>query len=117
MKIEKILETIAREFTGKALGPKPGDGCFYKNHEGKKCAIGIFIPDGHAAQNFIGGVRDLLRNFPSLWKYMPSSNLEKLSHFQWVHDVKIDTASPIEIQRTELMEAAIKTFGGEENDR
>jgi hypothetical protein len=57
---------------------------------GNKCAVGLFIPDGHDAQNYYGDVFGLVykykncgpRELPALIYY----NTELLNKLQLVHD-------------------------------
>lgn len=40
--------------------------CVYLTTDCLKCAIGIFIPDGHLAQQYLGGALSLAEEFPDL---------------------------------------------------
>lgn len=42
---ESMIETIEREFTGKAVNENDYSQCFYRSPTGQKCAIGCFIKD------------------------------------------------------------------------
>ena len=42
--------------------------CVYLNENGDKCAVGLCIPGGHPAQNFIGSVSKLWAKYPELFE-------------------------------------------------
>lgn len=110
MKIEKILEVINREFKGKSIN---GCSCKYLTEDDKKCAIGLFIPDGHEAQDFDGGVSSLLRKYSYLIPLMPSKDIDKLIKFQKTHD-GLDESLTVEQQKKVLCDAAVELFGENE---
>jgi hypothetical protein len=81
---EEIIEKIKSDFKGKSANRH--GRCFYKHPEFPelKCAIGLFIPEGHKGQGLSGGVSCLLEKYPDLKKNMPYPlNLED---FQRKHD-------------------------------
>lgn len=65
----KILEVIrARKFDE----PATDRGyCIYLSAEGNKCGIGLFIPDGHPGQRFLGAVAGLLAIHRDLENFIP----------------------------------------------
>lgn len=110
MKIEKILETIDTKFIGKAVDLEYG-GRNYLTDDGKKCAIGLFIPNGHDAQTEnTMYVISLVDKYPDLLQCLPSSNLERLRTFQETHD-QLDNELSVEKQKQILKAKAIKLFG------
>ena len=66
--------------------------CVYLAPSGLKCAIGCLIPDGHDAQNYEGGVTNLLHDHPDLvllWdveKTGDTDDMRFLSGLQGLHD-------------------------------
>jgi len=118
MKINTVLETIEMNFKGKAFNHNT-DECVYKTDEGKKCFIGLFIPDGHVAEKFKGSVKGLLYTYPTLKKYMPSNDKNKLSNLQRVHDASyynlyyndIENFNTLEEQKMYLMINAMDILG------
>jgi len=44
-----------------------GNLCRYLTPEGRKCAIGLTLPEGHSAQISPGPFSLLVKNFPELW--------------------------------------------------
>lgn len=60
-------------------------GCTYLAADGNKCAVGVFIPDGHVAQEATCYMSTLLLEHPTLEGYMPLQ-LEALCQLQSVHD-------------------------------
>lgn len=115
---EKMIAKVLAEFKGKAEevghGPYSVSRCAYKTVDGKKCAVGMFIPEGHDAQSYIGTVGDLLECHEGLEKHMPLSfertfyyeaDKEKkspLQMFQNVHD-KLPAYESMEGQRAILI--------------
>lgn len=78
---EKMSEVIkARPFERACVV----DGsCLYLNDQGNKCAVGLFIPDGHYAQSYEGDYNNLKNKYPDLKEKMP---LEDMMELQRVHD-------------------------------
>ena len=104
---QEILDTIDKEFKGKAMSDY-GD-CFYLMEDGRKCAIGLFIPDNHEAQKYRWGIRELLRTYPSLLKHMPSKDLDFLEDFQNWHD-NLHHGLSVEDQKQELKDFVERNF-------
>lgn len=84
MKIEKILEKIEVEYKGRAVD-EYGE-CKYKTDDGRKCAIGLFIPERHEGQESESNVLGLLNEYKDLRKHLPSNDIDKLLRFQGLHD-------------------------------
>ncbi len=73
-----------RDGTGRAMSTQR-TGCTYLNKKtGNKCAVGIFIPDGHKAQEY-GGLasKNMVRLYPDLDF---DKNLKLLGKMQVIHD-------------------------------
>ena len=83
MHINKILNKIETDFQGQAI---EYGKCKYKTDDGKKCAIGLFMPEGHEGEMSNAGVSDLLNQYPDLNRFMPSYDMQKLVSFQRAHD-------------------------------
>jgi hypothetical protein len=65
---------------------QPGIGrCVYLTHDGNKCAVGCFIPDGHPAQRSNDVAYGLIHGFPDLAASMPLA-VDGLSYMQSQHD-------------------------------
>ena len=108
MNKDKIIEVIRNEFKGQAMNEWKSD-CAYLSPDGKKCAIGIFIPDGHMAFTQEYGVEELLAFYPDLKKHMPSSDVKLLGKFQEVHD-NLNAHSSVEEQRDMLIKFVMENF-------
>lgn len=89
---QKIIDTIKAKIKGRPsykTDKNTNRGtCLYEDYEGNRCAIGAFIPDGHEALSFIGGVDRLLSSdwYPDLYDYMPLET-DALEGLQGVHDM------------------------------
>ncbi len=88
----KIIQHIKDNFKGKAFNysnPKDrkcgAEVCVYLTKDGRKCAVGLFIPDGHNGQRHIGTVSGLLFRFPDLSDVMPLDT-SSMSGLQRAHD-------------------------------
>lgn len=103
MNKQEIIDTINEKFTGQAVNDKFGT-CQYLTEDGRKCAIGMFIPDGHPAQHKITDVISLLNEYPDLGRYMPFDNLNTLNKFQDCHDSCLDTEMSLEEQKQILID-------------
>ena len=79
---DKVCDRL-RDGTGQALGEH---ACEYLSRKGLKCAVGIFIPDGHLAQNFEGGIDLLLEEYPNSLPGFLELNKGLLAELQEVHD-------------------------------
>lgn len=86
---QAIKDHIRREFKGKAIN---GPYCQYLTQDGKKCAVGMFIPDGHVAQKTCANALALLDRYPELKEKMPLSRLA-MHELQTAHDSLLSTQS------------------------
>ena len=62
----------------------PRHTCAYKDGN-NHCAVGCFIPHGHAGMKSQKDVGHLLANFPDLEKYMPLE-FDAMDKLQYIHD-------------------------------
>lgn len=108
-KLDYLLKKIDTEFKGKATD-KAGM-CEYLTEEGKKCLIGLFIPDGHEAQHDCGDVHSILNDYTDLLELMPSADLSKLKRLQEAHDYMNDYLN-LDQQKEYLKQKAIEILGG-----
>lgn len=97
---QTIIDVINRDFKGKAV---MGETCSYLTEDGKKCAIGLFIPNGHEAQLSTLEVHSLLEHYPDLWKHMPSKDIVFLMDFQNTHDFELSHEDSLEDQKKTLI--------------
>lgn len=112
MNVEEVCGIIDREFKGKAVEDALfGTRCVYKTVDGKKCLIGLFIPEGHPAQRFRGGVYKLIETYPDLLELMPSKNIEVLRNLQIVHD-EMNGRMRLEKQKEHLKNNVKQYIGG-----
>lgn len=82
----KILEVLkARPLEGPAIRDEYSYTCAYKGKDGNRCAVGMFIPDGHDGESYEGSVGSLLERYPDLMPLMPLQ-YEGLKGIQLVHD-------------------------------
>lgn len=80
----KVIKHIEENFKGKAFN-KQTNLCQYKTIDGKKCAVGLFIPEKHKAFKLAGNVDRLLTLYPDLTKVMPL-DITYLTALQRIHD-------------------------------
>jgi len=84
MQDTEVKKIIDERFTGRAV---TDDGfCRYLTCDGKKCAIGIFMPDDHEGQKTEASVYTLFREYPDLMGRMPLTSVVNLRIFQTMHD-------------------------------
>jgi len=81
-KMLKILN--ARRYSKPAIDKTTGS-CLYLAANGNKCAVGLFIPKGHAGQKFSGIAYDLFTHYEDLSARMPLSQIG-MTEFQESHD-------------------------------
>ena len=76
--VKKVIDTM---FIGRAYSWT--QGCEYLTDTGKKCGVGLFIPDGHAAQKSRRSAEYMIMDHPELEEMMPLSvyGLERLQQF------------------------------------
>lgn len=79
---DKVVDRLF-DGTGQAI---KNLACSYFDDRGRKCAVGIFIPDGHPAQKYVGNVEELLRTYPDLPDPLIFDNFALLQSLQRVHD-------------------------------
>lgn len=82
----KILDYIKTNFTGKSVRTmENGERCMYRDNDGHKCAVGLFIPDEKYDPLMEGEcARGVVIKF-GLEKFMPLDN-DALMQLQQVHD-------------------------------
>jgi hypothetical protein len=99
---ESIIQKIESDFKGRA-GDINGYGCEYLTKEGRKCAVGLFIPDGHPGQECGSDVSGLLDKFPDLTDSMPLPILA-LDRLQYLHDHRLKGDQTIDRQKSILID-------------
>ena len=64
--------------------------CYYLMEDGRKCAVGCLLPDGHPGQKLMGTVSNLLWQYPDLaylWEVDELNNdVWFLTRLQEIHD-------------------------------
>ena len=81
----KILAVIeARPFEEQAYD-EDMERCLYLTNKGNKCAVGLFIPDGHMAQHSGMGADALIDSYPDLRQLMPLHSFD-MGELQFIHD-------------------------------
>ena len=86
MKAQQILDTIVahlRKQGGKATNEV--GSCVFLDSNGRKCAVGCLIPDGHPAQLDSFGVIPLLNKYQDL-ETLFGEHETLLRNFQFCHD-------------------------------
>lgn len=84
----KIIETIQTRMLDHRSIVKDKSGhflCAYRAGDGNRCAIGVFIPDGHNGEMHNGRVDNLLTKYPDLRQNMPLED-DALDRLQLIHD-------------------------------
>jgi hypothetical protein len=103
---QEIIDKINTDFNGQAMEGSSGQ-CMYKltdkSGQCKKCAIGLFIPDGHKGQEELMSVDELLGCHPDLWDSMPIDNIDFLTAFQEVHDDSNMRRLSVDEQKSQLI--------------
>lgn len=97
MNRQLTFDTVSRHLL--TQGEKAGsiiDGggfkCEYRDKNGKSCAIGCLIPNGHKALNFALDVISLLIEFPEFkqrWAVEIDDDFTFLKNLQSVHDMDL----------------------------
>lgn len=87
---ETMINHIKKEFKGKSVSYIDcgnDELCLYRGPEGKKCAIGMFIPDNLYAERMEedGLISKIIRTYPKV-KYVLPLDLDGLLLLQEVHD-------------------------------
>ncbi len=82
---KSIIEVIERDFKGKAVKLDDESICEYLTLDGRKCAVGLFIPNGHDAQHSADGYYGLLQKYPDLNILMPLNKIG-MNGLQHLHD-------------------------------
>lgn len=103
-----IIEKIEKEFEGKAVKVSHNistftNHCQYLTDDGKKCIIGLFLPEGHKGQQSQDNVLGLLKEFPELERLMPFEYIGDLADLQTVHDI-LKSSNDLDDQRSILID-------------
>lgn len=93
MTAQEIFDKVSQHLLSqncKSLGMRFGDTvCFYRGQDGRKCAIGVLIPDELYSSDFENlTIEELLveEYFPAQLREELSPHKELLSELQLVHD-------------------------------
>lgn len=81
---KKVIKHIEDNFRGKSVDKCLGV-CEYQGKNGKRCAVGLFLPKKHEALKFNGGVDGLLNEYPDLFGKLPFDKFS-LRQLQQIHD-------------------------------
>lgn len=83
---EKLIEVSA---AGGFPARSPEGGCQYRTADGRKCAVGVTIPDGEYRREMeCGTALDLYMKFPDLTRYIPEGmSVGDMDEVQGVHDM------------------------------
>lgn len=90
---ESMKDVIRKEFKGRAI---ENGCCKYLTSDGKKCAIGCFIPDGHTAQFSGISVSHLLDIYPDLCLPLNNEGLQELQQFHDLRSLELTTDNILE---------------------
>ena len=76
-------QTFIVEHQPPATGPDTRDLCQYLTSDGRKCAIGLVLPDGHPSQRYEQGFGSLVECYPELFdKSVTELSPAQLAFFQ-----------------------------------
>jgi hypothetical protein len=81
---QAMIEHIKKEFKGKSFDAF-NEECLYRGPDGKKCAVGLFIPDSeyHSSMECLSPLSAELRDTA---QYMPLQ-MSTMQYLQGVHDI------------------------------
>lgn len=98
---EAAIQKVKDNYKGKAVD---GDMCQYSIGDGRRCAIGLFIPDDHEAitNPYSGNYNSLITDHPELAEFMPLRDTDR-TNFQSVHD-SFPASLSIDQQRIRLID-------------
>lgn len=80
-----LLTQNAKAEKARRKGPPQ---CLYLTLKGKKCAVGILIPDGHAAQDSLSTIKSVFFEFGDL-STLYGSHIDLLIGLQLIHDKEL----------------------------
>ncbi len=87
--INRALDLIEEKFKGRAYDSSKGV-CVYETSCGKRCAIGIFLPNQPKYLGYEGTLNKLQNSYPEVVKYLPFRSSELNGHFQHFHDLELN---------------------------
>lgn len=82
---ERMIEAIQTRMLDHPSYNTIPNFCVYKALDGNRCAIGVFIPDGHSGEYCNLSVSGLLQSYPDLTDLMPLPTYALIT-MQSVHD-------------------------------
>lgn len=96
---EFMKEKINKEFKGKSVGQN-GRACLYRGLEGKKCVVGLLIPDDQYNPNMegVGVDNPKIRDISALKGF----SIDFLFNLQVAHDELCETSS-LQEQKDDLI--------------
>lgn len=101
---DSMIQHIMKEFKGKSLHDSKGYFCQYRGCDGKKCAVGMFIPNEKYVPQMddqYGPVSEVLEHHPDLRNILPLHTFG-LMKFQSAHDT-LDANLTVEDQLATLV--------------
>lgn len=105
---EEIIDVINREFKGKSVEEGEAQWCMYRSPCGKKCAVGMFIPDNMYDISMEMKNSYCVIDRYKLKSYMPFGSTT-MHDFQKVHD-RLDTNMSVEEQKQLLINFVNEQF-------
>ena len=112
MPLKEVREVIKNEFKGKSYIPREDDpkrgSCKYFMNDGKKCAIGLFLPNAEFYKDFGDDSWGLFEKDETLLDYMPCQDESKLHQWQIFHDETLDPFQSVEAQGDALFNAYVR---------
>jgi hypothetical protein len=114
--LQMIFDAAWQAFIVEGKPPaQENNSCRYLTSDGRKCAVGLCIPDGHPAQHFDRSLPGLLNEYPDLFSgALKPYDYDDLNRFQFgLHDDlchRGEWAEDVEARREAYFEVA-KQFG------
>ena len=99
---QKMIDHIIKNFKGRSYD-KENESCLYRGPKGKKCAVGLFIPESlnsEIGNNNASIARDLIRESYAISKVMPLE-VEGLMSMQEAHDTGDETSAKLDNRTNE----------------
>lgn len=79
---QQIFDAAWQKFIIEDAPPasNPNGGCSYLTSDGRKCAVGLCLPDGHKAQESGLFMNELVDNYPELFDPHIETDIQNLLH-------------------------------------
>lgn len=118
MTLQEYFDKTVKHLAEQKTASVGSTSCMYEDEAGRRCAVGVHIPDGHPGLKFEGDIYELLAAFPDLQGVAcprEEIGIELAHNLQVAHDAALiddedseDDKDPLQVLKDHLRYTAYK---------